>query len=195
MINYIKCFKVLLQDLDTETSATNNWSFYSLQHNKEEYGLWLAYAKAAIVINIGRKCEILSGKYGLCIRQTKDERGHLACFQPQLNGLHYRWHGVSCGFGSLHFWKGTLTTSWNKNDTKEEPGLLYQKVLSSAVRRLRLLHRILKAASSKRNTSLCCCHHIKNEKIFSLKHLQWPYFGHESVCMSGLHFFMCALCL
>lgn len=35
--------------MDTETSATNDWSFYS----KEEYGLWLAYAKAAIVFNIG----------------------------------------------------------------------------------------------------------------------------------------------
>lgn len=133
MINCIKCFKVLLQDLDTETSATNNWSFYSLQHNKEEYGLWLAYPKAAIVINIGTKCEILSGKYRHCILQTKDERGHLACYQPQLMA----WSRISaCGIGSLHFWKGTLTTLRNKNDTKAEPGLLYQKVLSSVVRRL-----------------------------------------------------------
>lgn len=164
MINYIKCFKVLLQDLDTETSATNNWSFYSLQHNKEEYGLWLAYAKAAIVINIGRKCEILSGKYGLCIRQTKDERWASA----QRPALPMAW-------SRMWIWQFTLlerhTYYIMKQKWHQRRARTVQKVLSLAVRRLRLLQRILKAASSKRNTSLCCCHHIKNEKIFSLKHL------------------------
>lgn len=177
MINYIKCFKVLLQDLDTETSATSNWSFYSLQHNKEEYGLWLAYAKAAIVINVGRKCEILFGK---SVKLKMSEAIWPAII---LNGLHYRWHGVTCGFGSLHFWKGTLTTSWNKSQD-----CYIRKCSPWPSDVYRLLHKkkqfiVFLKLDFRISFRMCCCHHIKNGKILSLKHLQWPYFGHESVCV------------